>query len=143
MVCSFFAYGTLKRGQCRAHLWPATPLAIQPAWTYGQLFARCDYPAMIAETDQDDTARGGTDRVWGEHWTFAPADIATVISVLDEIEEVNQPGQPDLYRRVVVPVFDSNDQSLNQAYVYSYASNPELDGFVRVQGDPVQWPESI
>ena len=130
MVSSFFVYGTLKNGQCRESCWPAKPLSITAAWTQGQLFSRADYPAMIA----------GSDKVTGELWTFADPNVDMVIRELDRIEETNQPGRPDLYRRVIVPVFNLDDEFLVRAYTYLYATDPADDGFTPVVGSPIMWP---
>ncbi len=130
MILSFFVYGTLKRGQCREQRWPAKPLSICPAWTKGQLYSRHDYPAMIV----------GDDRVIGELWTFARADIDRVVKVIDAVEGANQAGQVDLYRRVSSPIFDPADQFLTQAYLYLYGTDPVRDGFIKVIGPIVQWP---
>ena len=134
MITAVFVYGTLKRGQCRSGLWPAEPLSVQPAWTLGKLFGRSDYPALTA----------GQDRVLGELWRFPTDDIASVLETLDQIEVTNQPGQDDLYVRVFVETWDLDDQPLEQAYVYHYATDPASDGFVRIE--PVddgfaRWPD--
>lgn len=133
MITAVFVYGTLKRGQCRSGLWPAEPLSVQEAWTLGSLFGRADYPAMIA----------GTDRVLGELWHFAEADIPHVIETLDQIEGTNQPGQDDLYIRREVETWDLQDHSLRIASVYHYAVDPTEHGFVRIKSDHrrfAQWP---
>ncbi len=117
-------------GQCRQHCWPAEPLSVAPAWVNGQLFSRVDYPAMTA----------GSDQVIGELWAFAPADIDRVIVAIDRIEEFNQPGYSDLYRRVISPVFSLKNEFLTQAYTYLYETNPVDDGFTRMVGLQVSWP---
>ena len=134
MITAVFVYGTLKRGQCRSGLWPAEPSSVQPAWTWGKLFGRSDYPALTA----------GQDRVLGELWKFRTDDIASVLKTLDQIEGTNQPGQNDLYVRVSVETWAPDDQPLQQANVYHYARDPIGDGFVRlVPGDDgfVRWPD--
>jgi gamma-glutamylcyclotransferase (GGCT)/AIG2-like uncharacterized protein YtfP len=129
-----FVYGTLKQGFCRAARWPSDPLAIRPAWVWGALFDRHDYPAITE----------GEDRVTGELWRFTNAAMDEVVTTLDRIEGTNQPGQPDLYRRVVVDVFDESDQPLGRAFVYRYACDPTEHGFQPVRATPpdrrVGWP---
>ncbi len=132
MTNAVFAYGTLKRGQCRASLWPARPLSIQPAHSQGQLYGRPDYPAMTS----------GDDQVHGELWMFDPDDMTRVLDRLDEIEGTNQPGQPDLYLRVQIDVLLFGSDKPISAWTYHYASDPSLDGFELLvsNGDGVQWP---
>ena len=133
-IQSVFVYGTLQRGQCREGLWPAVPSRVEPAWTRGALYHRADYPAMTA----------GADRVLGQRWEFPPAVLDRVIAVLDQIEGANQPGQPDLYRRVAVELLSLQGQPLGAAFGYHYAADPAGDGFQRLvpptAGDFVQWP---
>ena len=135
-IDAVFVYGTLKQGQCRAPMWPATPREIVPAWVRGQLFGRSDYPAL----------RKGNDRVRGELWRFSPEDMPRVLETLDEIEGTNQPGEPDLYHREQVEVFDLQGVSLGTAHTYLYATDPLLDGFDAIEADPesteseVSWP---
>lgn len=119
---SFFVYGTLKRGQCRDHLWPVSPQTITPAWIRATLYRRKDYPALQA----------GEDHVLGEVWAFEASEIPTVIEKLDQIEGTNQPNEPDLYHRRVVDCFDLNQGPLGRSYCYFYAIDPVEDGFNRV-----------
>ena len=79
---SFFVYGTLKRGQCRDHLWPVTPRTITPAWLRATLYGRKDYPAL----------QTGDDHILGEVWTFEISEIPAVIEQLDQIEGTDYPG---------------------------------------------------
>lgn len=130
VVSSYFVYGTLKRGQCRDHCWPTVPLSVRPVWARGQLFSRHDYPALIP----------GNDKVLGELWDFQERDVADVITTLDRVEGTNQPGQPDLFRRDLISVFDFGDELVGQAFVYLYDSRPESDGFTKVVGDSIEWP---
>lgn len=133
MITTVFVYGTLKRGQCRESLWPVAPRRIQPGWTRGALFDRPDYPAMTA----------GPDRVLGELWTFEAERVDAVLKVLDQIEGANQPGQVDLYHRVVTAVAADDESPLGEAWSYHYATDPLADGFQRILADRtghVQWP---
>ena len=136
MITSVFAYGTLKRGQCRDKCWPAKPIRVSTVWTFGSLFARDDYPAMLA----------GDDHVLGECWEFEPAVMERVLRRLDEVEWTNQPGQPDLYHRVTIEVFDLDGRPFSTAYGYQYATNPLNDGFVlmvpKSTGGYVAWPDT-
>jgi gamma-glutamylcyclotransferase (GGCT)/AIG2-like uncharacterized protein YtfP len=134
MITAIFVYGTLKRRQCRCQLWPVEPLAVQQAWSRGILFDRRDYPAMTA----------GDDRVLGELWKFREPDVPPVLAALDQIEGTNQIGHKDLYRRVVVEIGGLDDQSIENAYAYHYATDPRLDGFAQLRprdiDSYVQWP---
>ena len=133
-VDQVFVYGTLQRGQIRGSRWPASPVAVHRAWTLGLLFDRTDYPAMLP----------GTDRVAGELWQFAPADMPDVLRTLDRIEGAGQPGEPDLYRRVTVAVFSLQNDPLGDAFTYLYARSPIEDGFIRLSpaepGRAIRWP---
>jgi gamma-glutamylcyclotransferase (GGCT)/AIG2-like uncharacterized protein YtfP len=117
-----FVYGTLMRGQCRASFWPVSPLSVCEGWVRGSLYGRPDYPAMTA----------GQERVNGELWRFSVDQMPVVIERLDEIEGTNQANQPDLYLRVVVEVFGSDDGSQGKAFAYHYATDPLRDGFQRI-----------
>ncbi|WP_146461764.1 gamma-glutamylcyclotransferase family protein [Rubripirellula tenax] len=133
MIQHVFVYGTLKTGQCRATMWPAKPISIEPAWVRGQLFGRSDYPAMMP----------GEDRVLGEIWHFAGLDMPRVTEVLDQIEGTGQVGFPDLYVRVVVDVFGMDGHLIAAASAYHYAKSPEIDGFRRIDAtDFAQWPST-
>ena len=136
MINSVFVYGTLKRGQCREKCWPVMPIRVSPAWTLGTLFSRDDYPAMLA----------GDDRVAGECWEFDSDVINQVMHRLDEVEWTNQPGQPDMYHRVTIDLFDMDGNPIPAAYAYHYATDPLADGFQIVlpksKGDYVAWPET-
>ena len=136
MITHIFVYGTLKQGQSRSRLWPHQPLSIAPAWTYGHLYGRIDYPAMTP----------GGDRVAGQVWQFRRDQMPAVLRVLDRIEGTNQPGQADLYRRVEIETFRDDGAFLVLAAGYHYASDPAADGFQRMRpNEPnalVQWPGS-
>jgi gamma-glutamylcyclotransferase (GGCT)/AIG2-like uncharacterized protein YtfP len=86
----------------------------------------------------------GEDRVRGELWRFPAEAMPEVLTVLDEIEGTNQPGQADLYCRVVVEVLDAGSAFLRAAYAYHYATDPLRDGFQRIRprGTEVAWPEA-
>ena len=135
-IDAVFVYGTLKRGQCRAGLWPSSPHSIKQAWVRGRLHDRSDYPAMTP----------GDDRVRGELWRFPAEAMPRVLEVLDQVEGTNQPETTDLYVRVQVKVIDAQDRSLGNAYTYLYATDPLLDGFRVIepsgQDADVAWPAS-
>jgi len=131
----FFVYGTLCRGQCRERLWPARPIRVVPAWTTGHLYGREDYPAM----------RPGADRVLGECWEFEASEMPLVIRTLDEIEGTNQPGEANLYDRVITQAhFVAGPETTIPAFGYHYAINPIADGFHRIlpadAETGVRWP---
>ena len=46
-----FVYGTLKRGEARARLWPRKPQAVEPATVRGTLYDLGDYPALVPGDD--------------------------------------------------------------------------------------------
>ena len=130
---SFFVYGTLKRGQCREHLWPETPQSITTAWTLATLYGRQDYPAI----------QTGEDRVLGEVWRFEASQMPQVIKQLDRIEGTNQPNESDLYSRCTVNCFDLNEHPLGISYCYFYVIDPREDGFHRIlPSDVLEHPDS-
>lgn len=83
---------------------------------------------------------GGTDQVLGELWTFENVDVEKVIQALDRLEGTNQPGQDDLYRRVVSAAYNLEHQRMTEAYLYLYEADPSQDGFTRAVGTAVSWP---
>ncbi len=133
-VVGVFAYGTLKRRQCRERCWPVAPKKVVPAWTRGSLYTRSDYPALVP----------GDDKALGELWFYDAKELVQVLEVLDEVEQTNQPGLDDLYRRVVVEAFTLDDHSLGSVFTYHYAMNLIADGFKKIEPldrEYVQWPE--
>lgn len=121
-----FVYGTLMRGQCRQHAWPRPPQRVDKGWVRATLYAGADYPAIVA----------GNDRVAGEAWSYRAEDMPEILSQLDAIEGTDQPGEPNLYDRVVVDVYDDCDQPLGRFCTYHYAKPPQDDGFRRVSATP-------
>lgn len=122
MVRAFFAYGTLKQGECRESLWPAAPESVQRAVIHAALYGRSDYPAILP----------GSDRVEGQLWTFTQGDVHTVLEALDRIEGTNGNGEFDLYHRHQVEVMDRAGQSLGRAFSYFYNRDAIADGFQRI-----------
>ncbi len=120
-VCSVFVYGTLKLGQERGGQWPRKPLAVQCAWTRGRLYDTGPYPALVQ----------GTDLVAGELWSFRADDMHATLSVLDEIEGTNQPGEQNYYDREVVSIWHTDDANTAcvDAYIYFFARHSLLSRF--------------
>lgn len=118
-----FVYGTLKRGQCREHCWPCTPLSVQAALVRGKLFDTGPYPALFH----------GNDWVLGEVWTFRAVELPAVLKVLDEIEGYVEHSTSNLYNREKIncELLDGSDDTLLetgdqvQADVYIYAHSNE------------------
>jgi gamma-glutamylcyclotransferase (GGCT)/AIG2-like uncharacterized protein YtfP len=131
MITHLFAYGTLKRGECRESMWPRKPQQIQTAYIRARLYDLGAYPAIRVDAsegnDLDQSADEGLDWVEGEIWTFSPTDIPVTIATLDEIEETNQPGVCNLYDHVLVRAHDrpNSDQS-KLALVYQYSCDERL-----------------
>ena len=93
----------------------------------------------------------GNDQVAGELWRFAADVMPRLIEVIDQIEVTDQPGLDNLYDRVIVDVFDSDDLNkssspVSQAFAYHYARDPVADGFEQImpgqghQAAFVRWP---
>jgi len=121
---NFFVYGTLKRRECREHMWPRSPLVVEDAWIHGELYDTGSYPALVP----------GTDKVLGELWTFAASDFEAVARVLDEIEEYRPLDPYNLYnlynREVVECETASGRRALAQTYIY--ARLKDLPAFTRL-----------
>ncbi|GIW98947.1 MAG: gamma-glutamylcyclotransferase [Pirellulaceae bacterium] len=111
-----FVYGTLKSTQCRAKSWPCRPISIASAWTLGTLYDLGSYPAL------DD----GDGMVLGEVWELHETDMARTLQVLDAIEGTNQPHEPDLYERRILPVHFLDANRTVDAYAYFYCQKDEL-----------------
>jgi len=129
-----FAYGTLKKGQCRETCWPLDPQSIRPGWVHADLFDREDYPAL----------KRGESRVAGQIWAFMPDDMEKVLESLDKVEGLSDGGSPGLYERDVVEVFGDDGSVIGHAFVYFYASDPNEDGFEPMEpGDDgfIHWRE--
>ena len=114
-----FVYGTLRRGGVLSDRWPAAPLDVRPAWCRGKLYHGSEYPAMVE----------GDDRVGGELWRFGLSELPGVLEMLDRVEGFHQPGEPDLYHRVRVEVWDESDRSQGIAWAYRFARDPLDVGF--------------
>lgn len=118
---NFFVYGTLKRRECREHMWPRQPITIEDAWVYGELYDTGSYPALIP----------GTDKVLGELWTFASSDFEAITRVLDEIEEYRPLDPYNLYNREVVECETASGRRA-MAQTYLYARLKDLPAFTRL-----------
>lgn len=130
---NFFVYGTLKRGECRQHLWPATPSVIEEAWVLGSLYDAGSYPALLP----------GNDKVLGELWTFPHSDFESIAKVLDDIEEYRPNDPYNLYNREVIDC-ETLSGRRTSAQTYIYARLHDLPTFTRLEPDEsdsgfVQW----
>ena len=115
-----FVYGTLKRGEKRASMWPHAPLLVRRATVTAALYDLGDYPAMVE----------GDDAVVGELWEMNPAQMADTLLTLDQIE--GYAGRPDdLYVRVTVDCRVGNE--IVPALTYRYARPHELDPAWRIR----------
>lgn len=108
-VCTCFVYGTLKRGQSNYALVAPYPHEVEVAATRGLLFDHGPFPALVA----------GEGEVRGELLRFAPADLATLLPLLDELEDF-RPGDPagSMYLRAIVDVGTPSGPA--RAYTYFY-----------------------
>ena len=108
-----FVYGTLMRGECRAHALSGRPGVsfLGEATVRGRLFAIDgeDYPALRCGPDDDD-------RVRGELFEF---DDPALLSRIDAIEDFFAPGDPrNLYERIELPVRLDGDARAVSAWTY-------------------------
>ena len=129
----FFVYGTLKRGECRQHLWPRTPLVVEEAWVLGELYNAGSYPALLP----------GTDKVLGELWSFLATDFDALVEVLDDIEQYRLDDPYNLYNREVVHCETLSGRRAS-AHTYIYARLHDLPTFTRIASKSdyaefVQW----
>lgn len=99
MTNAVFAYGTLKRGFCRAKCWPRDPTQVEVGFVRGQLLDLDEYPGLLP----------GNDWIRGEIWSFNPDDMPTTLAVLDAVEGYRQAGESDWYVRQTLNVFDRPD----------------------------------
>jgi gamma-glutamylcyclotransferase (GGCT)/AIG2-like uncharacterized protein YtfP len=126
-IGSFFVYGTLQRGEARAKFWPCRPLRIEGAYAFGRLHDLGPYPAMIE----------GQDRVLGELWTLAAADMPATIQALDAVEGYQQGGQDWYVRRLIVCYTFDGERHEAFSYFWGNGSDiahtpivtPEADGY--------------
>lgn len=148
-ICQFFVYGTLKRGECRAAMWPRTPQAVRPAFVRGQLFDLGPYPALWCgdATAVEGAAGDGTDWDWveGEVWTIAAEDMAATVRRLDQIEETDQLGCTNEYDRILVRAHElPGSDASTLAFAYQYSTGQQLPDSIRVRcrsADRVaRWP---
>ena len=129
-LVAFFAYGTLKRGECRENCWPCRPVAVLRGSTPGSLWQVADYPGLKLE---------GESRVVGEIWLFPAKQEQRLLDVLDEVE-----GYPTLYTREVVECETLDGQPItattyvfNKPILPTYAEVPaDTQGMVNWTGNP-------
>lgn len=106
---SFFAYGTLKRGQVRAFTWPFKPISVQVAFAKGKLFDLGPYPALTH----------GGDWIQGELWTFLPDQIPDILQVIDDVEGYSPSSLDNLYDRQIIDAVLENGAIL-PAFCYFF-----------------------
>ncbi len=111
-----FVYGTLLPGECRnAHLLGYDPSEDRVAEATADLVHLGGFPGLIP----------GSGTVRGVLYTFS--DPAPALVSLDQIEGFS-PGQPSLFRRVVLQVQTKEGQEWAWAYVYDGAGGVPLPG---------------
>ena len=135
MINSVFVYGTLKRGHCREKCWPVSP---------DSRLRGMDVRSVVLARRLSRDARRRVIAIAGECWEFDPDVMDRVLRRLDEVEGTNQSGQPDLYHRVTVELFDRDGNAMQSAYGYRYAPirwPTDSRSWCRSRGDYVAWPE--
>lgn len=118
---NFFVYGTLKRGECRQHMWPRNPSTVEEAWVLGELYDAGSYPALFP----------GSDKVLGELWSFPQSDFEAIVKVLDDIEEYRAGDPYNLYNREFIDC-ETLSGRREVANVYLYARSHDLPTFTRI-----------
>jgi gamma-glutamylcyclotransferase (GGCT)/AIG2-like uncharacterized protein YtfP len=127
---AIFVYGTLKRGEVRERMWPRQPLVIEPAEVRGALYDLGPYPALAA----------GDDRVAGELWHFAAADLPATLAALDRIEGYRGRAD-DLYKRIEVRC--QTTTGAMSAWTYCFAEPHHMTATQQVRPGPdglCRWP---
>lgn len=122
-VTAVFVYGTLKRGQCRAPLWPIPPQRVEVARARGALYRLETYPALLP----------GPDIVLGELWHFATEEMPRTLEVLDEVEHYVDGGD-DLYTRQMV-LCQGEESGAVKAWCYFFAQPERILHYPRVVAD--------
>jgi gamma-glutamylcyclotransferase (GGCT)/AIG2-like uncharacterized protein YtfP len=116
LLTAVFAYGTLRRGFCRASCWPKAPRQVDTAFVQGSLVDVGPYPGLLP----------GLDWIRGELWQLAPEDIQETLSVLDDVEGYVQHENENLYQRIVIDVYATPGGPFwAQAYTY-HLVRPDL-----------------
>ena len=129
-----FVYGTLQRGEARAGLWPCLPLEVRWATAKGKLYDLGEYPALV----------DGTDRILGELWFIAAADLCLTLQVLDSIEGFGQQGEANLYNRDTIECITLCGEA-QRAYTYRFASPADIAAAPQVAAGPdelVHWQQT-
>jgi gamma-glutamylcyclotransferase (GGCT)/AIG2-like uncharacterized protein YtfP len=116
-----FVYGTLKRQQLRAGVWPHPPLAIRPAIVCGSLYDLGPYPAIAA----------GEDWVLGELWELSPGEMPRTLEVLDAVEGYRLGASDNEYLRIITEV-TLEDGERQAAFAYQIADPRHLIGKRRI-----------
>lgn len=128
---AIFVYGTLKRGELRERMWPRPAIRVVAAETLGTLYDLGAYPGL----------RPGKDRVRGELWFIAAADLEVTLRVLDGIEGYR--GEPtDLYTRLTVACHSLPEGEVHEALTYHYHRPADLAGLAPLPANSagfVEW----
>jgi gamma-glutamylcyclotransferase (GGCT)/AIG2-like uncharacterized protein YtfP len=152
-VVTLFFYGTLKRGHANHDRYCQGALRVQEATLRGELYdlpfgfpapvvpeedvyaTGSTYPIHDASEQQllNDTGvrRSDGPRVYGELFTFD--DPETRLPALDRLEGFDPDSQPNLYRRVLVPV-----ETAERSHVAAWAYAIEKPSGVYLPGG--RWP---
>jgi gamma-glutamylcyclotransferase (GGCT)/AIG2-like uncharacterized protein YtfP len=129
MATYFFVYGTLKRGEANADVWPHQPDEVRPAVLGGAvLYDLGPYPAMAH-------SGAAADRVAGELWRFD--DEAKAEQVRDRLDglEGYRPGRKgNLYNRERVVCHGGIE-----AWAYFFARPLKGDPTMTSAEGPVEW----
>ena len=111
---NLFVYGTLQRGEERAHFWPRPPLRVEPAFILARLYDLGPYPAIVE----------GEERIRGELWMLAPDDVTVTLEVLDRVEGYNQ-GDADWYVRRAITCW-TFDGRQHPAFAYFWGGRSDI-----------------
>lgn len=129
---SIFAYGTLKRGGERDHVWPYQPHHWSVAHIRGALYDLGPYPGLLP----------GDDSIRGELWQFSMDQIPAILAVLDEVEGYCGNTERDCFVRVITEATDDTGHPL-PAYVYQLARLIDFPLATRVSPNAAgecEWP---
>lgn len=115
-----FAYGTLKRGECRAAFWPRSPVRVDKATIRAALYDLGPYPAIGP----------GDDLVLGEVWEIRAEDMEITLDVLDQIEGYAGRHDDEYVRRTVACTLLSGE--IVTAFAYFLARPERLATYQRI-----------
>lgn len=129
-ITALFAYGTLKRGQCRERYWPAVPQEVLRGTVRGTLWDLGPYPGLTV----------GEDLVAGEIWLFVRSEMTKILQVLDDVEGYHdQPGDW-FVRKSVIATAEGGERLPAWVYYYGRPLPETAKQVLPAANGTVSWP---